>query len=211
MPTPWRTGYTFKGWFTSSGTPVTASSLVPEADWTLTAYWAAKSYTISFNPAGGKAVKPKTVVYDSAYGTLPSTSRSGYVFVGWFTSAGIKVTASSRLTTVGTQTLLAHWAKSRLVRFNANHGTLSVHSKTVGQGLAYGTLPVPKRAGYAFSGWYTKESGGTHVTAASRLTATKTTTLYAHWRKVTTPSGHWVRVSLANPESTDHALLRDPI
>ena len=51
----------------------------------------------------------------------------------------------------------------------------------------YGTLPKAVRKGYTFKGWYTKKSGGTKVTAATRVNSTKTITLYAHWSKVSKP------------------------
>ena len=51
---------------------------------TLTANWTANTYTVTFNPNGG-SVSPttKTVTYDSAYGTLPTPTRTGYTFAGW--------------------------------------------------------------------------------------------------------------------------------
>ena len=49
----------------------------------------------------------------------------------------------------------------------------------VPKGKAVGVLPEPTREGYSFAGWYTKKSGGTKVTAATKFT--KATTLYARW------------------------------
>jgi uncharacterized repeat protein (TIGR02543 family) len=51
------------------------------------------------------------VTYGSTYGTLPSTSRTGYTFAGWFTasSGGSQVTSSSTVTITSNQTLYAQW------------------------------------------------------------------------------------------------------
>lgn len=52
---------------------------------TLYAKWTPKTYTMSFDSNGGSACSAKTVTYDAAIGTLPTPTRSGYHFVGWFT------------------------------------------------------------------------------------------------------------------------------
>ena len=50
----------------------------------LYAVWAANQYTVTFNPNGG-TVSPtsQAAVYDSAYGALPTPTRTGYAFAGW--------------------------------------------------------------------------------------------------------------------------------
>ena len=53
------------------------------------------------------------------------------------------------------------------------------HHKRVLHGEAMGQLPVPTRAGYVFTGWYTAAEGGTEITSAHVVTADMT--LYAHW------------------------------
>ena len=67
------------------------------------------------------------------------------------------------------------------VTFNPNGGTVSTKSKNVTIGKTYGTLPTPTRTGYDFDGWYTRESGGTKVTATTSVGTNPPTTLYAHW------------------------------
>ena len=67
------------------------------------------------------------------------------------------------------------------VTFNANGGTVNTKSKNVTIGKTYGTLPTPTRTGYDFDGWYTRESGGTKVTATTSVGTNPPTTLYAHW------------------------------
>lgn len=68
------------------------------------------------------------------------------------------------------------------VTFNPNGGTVSTKSKKVTIGKTYGTLPTPTRTGYEFDGWYTRESGGTKVTANTSVGTDPPTTLYAHWK-----------------------------
>lgn len=116
LATPTRTGYTFEGWYTSAsgGTQVTSSTLVNNAsDHTLYAHWTISIFAITFNPNGGTvSTSEKSVAYGSPYGTLPTPTRAGYTFNGWFTAAegGSEVTASTVLTESEDQTVYAHWS-----------------------------------------------------------------------------------------------------
>jgi len=114
---PTRTGYTFDGWCTEEnggGTQITSESTVSIAeDHTLYANWIANTYTVSFNAQGGN-VGPtsKTVTYDSSYGTLPTPTRSDYIFDGWYTAingGGTQITSSSTVAITANQTLYAKW------------------------------------------------------------------------------------------------------
>ena len=69
------------------------------------------------------------------------------------------------------------------ISYQANGGKASSKSKKVTVGSKYGTLATAKRKGYAFSGWYTRKSGGTKITKDSKVTAS-VKTLYAHWTKI---------------------------
>ena len=189
LPTPARTGYTFKGWFTAKtdGTEVKASSTVKYAgNRTLYARWAAKTYTITFNANGGTcSTASKTVTYNSTYGTLPTPTRTGYTFAGWYTaaSAGTKVDSTSKVNYAGSRTLYAHWnAKSYKVTLNANGGTCGSSSFNVLYGSNYSGLGVSiYRSGYTFGGWYTSTTYATKVDVNTICTTAGDHTLYAKW------------------------------
>ena len=53
----------------------------------------------------------KTVTYDSVYGTMPSPTRLGYTFKGWYTagSGGTKIQSTTSYNINGNQTLYAQW------------------------------------------------------------------------------------------------------
>ena len=146
-------------------------------------------------------MSPKTITVTpgKTYGTLPTPTRSGYTFNGWYTapSGGTRVTASSAVTNSGNHTLYAQWTKSAVtktckVTFNPNGGKVTPTTKTLPQGKAYGTLPVPTKSGYTFSGWYTSLSGGTKVTSTMKVPAAASKTLYARWAKDTTPKTYLI-------------------
>ena len=194
-----KTGYTFNKWAegSASGTQYSAGdaySFKPAVTSTITsktmyAIWSANKYTVTFNANGGNtpSTASKQVTYAQTYGTLATTSRVGYTFDGWYTSAsgGTKVTASSTVSITSNQKLYAHWtANTYTVTFNANGGNIpSSASKTVTYDQTYGTLATISRTGYTFAGWYTATSGGTKITASSTVLITANQKLYAHWTK----------------------------
>lgn len=66
-------------------------------------------------------------------------------------------------------------------RFDANGGSVGIQSVTVTQGKAVGPLPVPKRDGYTFDGWYTEPDGGAPITEFVTVTHLGEQKIYAHW------------------------------
>ena len=189
LATATKTGYTLEGWYTaaSGGTKVDAGTKVTiTANQTLYAHYKANTYTVTFNGNGGTASQAsKNVTYDSTYGTLPTASRTGYTFSGWYTSTsnGTKIDTGTKVTITGNQTLYARWtANTYTVTFNGNGGTVSSSSKKVSYDGTYGTLPTASLTGYTFQGWYTAKSGGTQVVAGTKVTITGNQTLYARWK-----------------------------
>ena len=116
--TPSRSGYTFKGWCTSTGgggENITSSTKVTTAsDHTVYAKWEANTYTLTYNNQNGSGCSSKTVTYDSTYGTLCTPSRSGYTFKGWYTSTGgggTKINSSTIVKIADNHTIYAKWTK----------------------------------------------------------------------------------------------------
>ncbi len=153
---------------------------------TITSFTPQDSYRVTFNANGGSCeTANKDVKNGSTYGTLPTPIRTGFTFTGWYTakSGGTKITADTKVTITATQTLYAQWkANNYTVTFNANEGSCSTPSKSVTYAGTYGTLPTPTRTGYTFTGWYTAKSGGTKITADTKVTITAAQTLYAQWK-----------------------------
>ena len=130
-----------------------------------------------------------------AIGTLPTSTRTGYTFNGWYTaiSGGTQITTRTRPTS--NVTYYAHWTANTIrVNFDANGGSLP----GTGSGKSYvditydtakGSYPsitLPTYARYTFNGYYTATTGGTQYYNASgnsvrTFNLTTTTTLYAQW------------------------------
>ena len=214
LPTPTRTGYTFKGWFTvaSGGTQVTSSTGFGSLSRTIYAQWTANTYTVSYKLNSGSygSYHPTSWTYNTPQ-RISNPTRTGYTFDGWtasglststavygtgsnpttkWSSASTKVKASSATgalyfknlrTTSGTITLTANWTINQYdLNFDANGGSVSVQQRPLNYGAQYGTLPTPTRTGYTFNGWFTAASGGNQVSATTTMGASDTT-IYAHW------------------------------
>ena len=121
LPTPTQTGYTFGGWFASTGGvafAIAADTQVTLAeDHTLTAAWTPNTYTVTFDADGGEVTPAsKTVTFDAAYGALPEpaappASRLAWLFGGWAAADGQPVTDATLVATASDHTLRAVWTE----------------------------------------------------------------------------------------------------
>ena len=158
---PSRTGYTFDGWYADYNCvsdPVTEISATDTGNKTLYARWLVNQYTVTFDAnADGVTVTPdsKTVTYEYQYGTLPTLTRPGYTFDGWYTSqtGGEKVTASTKVQITADQTLYAHWSiNSYTITLKYGDGRAD-STITQNYGTAITRPENPTRTGYTFTDW----------------------------------------------------------
>ena len=187
---PSRTHYSFDGWFTDpdNGTQIT-SSIVITSGGTYYAHWTQTEVEVTFNANGGTLdgnVSEDTVIvnYGSSIGVanLPTATREYKTFVGWFTDPDNGTQIDGTETITADTTYYAHWnTQSYRVEFDANQGTLlpGEEEKLVQIGDQVGSLPVPTRAGFGFTGWYTAASGGSRINETQTITGD--VTYYAHW------------------------------
>ena len=118
IKSPTKTGYTFKNWTKTGNSTLTDTTLlVGSENTTLTANYEANKYTVSFNANGGNVdTASKDVTYNGTYGELPTATREGHEFLGWFTdaSSGVQIKEDSSVTITANQTLYAHWKELTL-------------------------------------------------------------------------------------------------
>lgn len=208
LPAPTREGYQFDGWFDASGLLVTPDRIVTSTyNHTLVARWTKLSNTckVTLTVDGGALPTGQSgqieVTIGQPYGNLPTPTREGYRFDGWFDPSGNRVTAETPVTSTGDHALVAHWTKTEtcVVTFDPGEGTLPAGTSaqaTVTTGEAYGELPTPTRTGYRFDGWY--NVSGEPVTSATVVTAVQAHTLVAKWTKIETTSGNYSNFSQKN-------------
>ena len=127
--------------------------------------------------------------------SAPSVSRSGYVFLGYYTEAsGGKQIYGENLNCVYSVwpyvenvTLYAHWVRLSNVTFMSD-GNQVGSVATAQQGKALPAAPTgATKAGYGFLGYFTEATGGTMVydeslnAVPSAWDSTQDVTLYAQW------------------------------
>ena len=76
-------GYAFGGWNKADGTAWDYASDKVTDNITLYAKWAANTYTITFDTAGGSEIAPITQDYGTAITAPADPTREGYTFIGW--------------------------------------------------------------------------------------------------------------------------------
>lgn len=181
LPTPERTDYAFDGWYTKADGGKKVTELSTVKDVTLYAHWKLSHYTLTFDSQGGTEVQPITENIDTPFTSMPITTKTNYVFTGWYTKpeGGIRVTS---VTDGKSMKLYAHWSEATYVlTFNANGGdSVPAIRFAATEGVPADKMPVPVRDGYTFNGWFTATEGGDKV--ESYMT-TADATLYAQWTK----------------------------
>ena len=192
-----RTGYNFGGWKAADGVEyadgATVSNLttIAGAAAPLYAVWNPVEYDLSFDADGGTGdTAARTVSYDSPYGDLPSPTRPGYEFVGWFDENGSEVTKDTRVKSTNAVTVKARWTPVAYnVVFDANGGEgWKEPFEIICRYDDEFALPTETfvRAGYTLDGW---DCGGTNYVCGaivSNLTtaADGRVTFAAQWKPV---------------------------
>ena len=179
-----RTGYDFVGWFRgeeqiADSTGVSTMTMYLEEDHTLKAHWTPHSWVVYFNSNGGTSCNSQPVTFDTAYGTLPSPTKYGYTFLGWYedTSLTTEVQSGTVVKKDYSHTLYAKWGK-KPVNVTFNWG-LDATVQTVEYDSPYGAFPQPDLAkGKGIEGWYTTQQYTTRVNPSTIVTDENPHTLY---------------------------------
>ncbi len=146
------------------------------------------SYTLNFNvnASGASCTEPsRRVPNSSPIGNLPTPTRTGFDFDGWYTasSGGTKVSSSTTFTTANDITLYAHWnVKAYTANWNTGTGyTITVkRTSSPNKGAATGTISSGTAIyygdvlsiTYTKADYYTiKTSGKTSITVTGNVTA----------------------------------------
>ena len=158
----------------------------------------AKGFTITYNANGGTGAPAAQSKGTGESVKISSTkpTRSGYTFKNWNTLSdgnGITYNPGDTYSENADLNLYAQWTSSEssgegstatkyTLTYNPNGGSVYPTSKQLAAGEKYGTLPIPKREGYTFDGWYTSPYSyfATKV-SADTVMGSFNVTIYAHW------------------------------
>ena len=198
LPTPTRSGYTFKGWSTSSTATSGVYSLTPNGSNTYYAVWSANptdttkstaSISSTNNVASSQTVT-LTMGDDTAldgyyWGTSSSTS------VSYTSITGKSYSTTKTVSSSGTYYLTVKDSSGNITQksltfytttLNANGGSVSPSPVVTASGNSF-TFPTPIRSGYTFKGWSTSSTATSGVYS---LTPNGSNTYYAIWQSVPT-------------------------
>ena len=192
LPNPTRANFNFNGWWTEPNGQ--GNRILNTTIWTtsggaiLFAHFIPHDRTIHLNyqgATGGNTIPSLIVPFGTAVGTLPTPTRTGFNFNGWFTQAGsggVIVTAETIHNAAGTITLFARWTTTLTFNYQGATGGNALTSIHVAYNANIGTLPSPTLVGHSFAGWWTQAiSGGTQITATTNFSFNGPTTLFARW------------------------------
>ncbi len=165
------------------------------------------TYTVTWNATtngGSCATATTTVTAGEAIGTLPSATKTGHTFVGWFTQAtgGTQITAATIPT--GDVTYFAQFTPDTYtISYNPGaYGTGSIASGTKTYGVNF-TLSSSTftRTGYTQTGWSTTDGGAKAYDLGGTYTANTAITLYPFWTANTNTAyivKHWQQNLVGN-------------
>ena len=214
-----KTGYLFEGWYLDEALTQLYSvdgvdATMPSENLKLYAKWKAHSFNLKFNANGGTVSETsRLVLCDTAVGTLPTPTRTGYTFGGWFTSDGKQITASSTMATAEDVTVVAKW---NIIKYTVNwnngtgysiavkrtsspNGGASTGSISTGTTVYYGdVLSVTYTAS---TGYTINSKGGTSFTVTGNLTSSHiyaTVSVNSYTASWATGTGYSITVKRTN-------------
>ena len=166
-------GCTFGGWNKADGTAWDYASDKVTDNITLYAKWAANTYTITFDTAGGSEIAPITQDYGTVITAPEAPTREGYTFIGWDKAIPTTMPAEN-------MTVTAQWEINQYtITFDTNGGS-EIAPITQEYGTHITAPADPTREGYTFIGW-DREIPTTMP--AENMTVT------AQWKDIEKPTG----------------------
>lgn len=186
LPTPVRTGYAFAGWYKNSdftGDVITTVETGSYGSIELFAKWDLITYEIVFNVNGGADVSTITYTIESEGFTLPTPTKTGYEFIGWYKDDDFLTPTVDYVYqgSHGSMELYAKWVcVDYTITYESNEGSY-ISDKIYTIETETFTLPTPTRTGYSFVGWYANEMFDGSVIADVEKGSIGNRTLYAKW------------------------------
>ena len=166
-------GYTFGGWNKADGTAWDYASDKVTDNITLYAKWAANTYTITFDTAGGSEIAPITQDYGTVITAPEAPTREGYTFIGWDKEIPTTMPAEN-------MTVTAQWEINQYtITFDTNGGS-EIAPITQDYGTVITAPEAPEREGYTFIGW---------DKAIPETMPAENITLKARWKDIEKPTG----------------------
>lgn len=146
--------------------------------------------TVTFNYNGGTGTPASFTTSCGGTSTiLPTPTRDGYTFLGWWTTAdgGSKVGDAGANYDVATTTIYAHWAQNFTVTYDLNGGAAdpicSGGTYYVGQSVTVCST-TPTKTSSSFLGWKRLDTDATVAGGSTFTMPSKNVTIQAQWETV---------------------------
>jgi uncharacterized repeat protein (TIGR02543 family) len=135
-------------------------------------------FSITFETNGGTAI-PDIEEATELPDPLPTPTKSGYTFLGWYYDSAFTQIATAGDTIESDVTLYAKWQlNTYTITFNSNGGTTISDIEDATELPT--PLPTPTKEGYTFVGWYYDIAFTQIATAGDTIESD--VTLYAKWQ-----------------------------
>ncbi|MDL2292495.1 InlB B-repeat-containing protein [Acholeplasma sp. OttesenSCG-928-E16] len=175
-------GYSFDS---NNESNVLSGTIAGDGSLVLKAYYVRQSYDVTFVYNNGDSNGSETLKYGASI-TLPSPTKTGYLFDAWYTSTTFiddnKVTSLTM--PVGGTTLYANYTIVNYeISFEENGGTFAANPTLSYNYAASYTLPTNiTKVGYDFAGWFDNEAlEGNAITSITAGSTTGNKSYYAKW------------------------------
>ena len=213
---PTKAGYTFAGWTGTGLSQATSAVTIAKGSTGNRSYaatWTANTYTVTLDANNG-TVTPTSieVTYNNNYGTLPTPTRTGYTFDGWYYNEN-KVESTTKVTTASAHTLIAEWTVNTHTLtydfgINGGQASSSNNSTSTTEQKDYGTkIDLTKsayKANSAFLGWAETAEATTALSTSAILTMPDANkTLYAIYANMNV-SENTETIDLSDAENPTH-------
>ena len=176
---PTKDGYTFIGWFLDQDlTQILDEQVFLDTDMMLYAKWEKDKSTLVFDTMGGESIE-NLVMLDGQTLTLPTPTKEGYSFVGWYETNALDVLFNETTMPFGYTVIYAKWeVETYTLSFDTNGGT-SIMDATYAYMENISAPDDPTKEGYIFVGWYSDQM--LNSTFAFQQMPAQNITIYAKW------------------------------
>lgn len=205
LPTPNRTGYTFKGWNTKidgTGTTIVSGNIYETAGNTaLYAVWEINAYTVIYDYWTNGGMSASLPTADADFGSsidlsVTAEKEDGYTCIGWNTDPSATTALTTFTMPAEAVTLYAIYEKTIEVDFieTDDSGTVTTRlTETIYNNTQFADFPVSEKG--SFSGWtnigWTDKTGADEpavISTGATYTTSDSNTLYALYMSEVTVS-----------------------
>lgn len=185
LPIVSREGYSFQGvQYAGTANWLNVQSKMTAYDLTIRMVWAELWFKTIFVSNAEAAIPSTSDKFGTEY-SLPTPTRLGHTFLGWFYDEALTIECPMTGTVLAAdRTLYAKWTPVIVTVAFVTNAETAIDPLQVAYLSSY-ALPSPEKAGFLFGGWY-RDAALTEKFVQTPQMTDLTLTLYAKWLNMTT-------------------------